>query len=44
MLAILRTETFVLSTLLKLHPKTTTGGRLYQRREEETEIGKLLLI
>lgn len=37
MLASLKTESFVLSTLLKLHPKTTAGGRFYQRRDQETE-------
>ena len=44
MLASLKTESFVLSTLLKLHPKTTTGGRCYQKREEDTETEKPLLI
>lgn len=44
MLASLKSESFVLSTLLKLHLKTTTGGSFYQRREQETEIEKLLLI
>lgn len=44
MLASLKTESFVLSTLLKLHPKTPTGGMFYQRRERDTEIEKPLLI
>ena len=44
MLASLKTQSFVLSTWLKLHPKTTAGGRCSQKREQDAETGKLLLV
>ena len=44
MLASLQTESFVLNTWLKLHPRATAGGRCSQRRAQDAETGKLLLV